>query len=154
MQSDYFKNEWLPRRASTLAANMTNVLKSVFQLQQLEEPIIGEVLESLETHVEVLKGIFNCALLIKTKALVTTTQFQLIFPTTGSEYVPKLMDLDDEDILSNEATGNHNVRLCVSPGLRKCSFPRTRVADLDFCNDQCLSSEDTFTIAKACVILE
>jgi hypothetical protein len=111
------------------------------------------MLKELDKHLPALAKMFESALRIKTRALVTKDVFEVVLPPQGSSYDRSLMDVEKPYSGGLPQAQTPLVRLCLAPGLRKYEFERKSVDDNSFCKFGSGPQGPSDTIMRAVVIV-
>jgi hypothetical protein len=154
IKEDYFQQHLIPTRAKALAARISTTITPLFQSQRPLALWEVDILKELDKHLPALIKMFESALRIKTRALVSRDIFEAVFPRQGSSYDQGLMD-DEKPYSGGLLQGQTPlIRLCLAPGLRKYKFERKLVDYNGFRKSGSGLQEPSDTIAKAVVIVE
>lgn len=136
------------------------------RLSETVEPLLGlqnsldlwevDILKEWQRQRPALKKIFESAIKVKTKALVSKDIFEVVFPVPGCEYDPKHTEVErlERDHRGSGSGQSPIVRLCLVPGLRKFAFDRKLVDYNSFRRPSTSSTEAGGNIASPMVLAE
>ncbi|CAI6338265.1 unnamed protein product [Periconia digitata] len=122
VQSDYFRNTVIPRKAANLAAQNLDILASL-----IAEKEYSECKEVLRRELE---GIFTVSFDIRVLLMITKDTVGYIWPTPGSTFEVETMepvDLRNQKMNEYDQAGGPRVVLPVAPGLRVYTCDRQTV---------------------------
>jgi hypothetical protein len=128
IESEYFQQVLIPRRAEALAIRLSATIVPLFALQKPLTLWEVDILTEWKRKRPALERMFVSALRIKARALVSKDMFEVVFPPQACE-CNQFMEVEN---LERDSGGSPQgqtslVRLCLVPGLRRYAFDRKLV---------------------------
>jgi hypothetical protein len=129
IESEYFQEDLIRRRAEALAIRISATILPLFGLQKPLALWEVDILTELNRKRPALEKMFVSALRIKARALVSKDMFEVVFPPQAYKYDRGLMEVEklERDSGGSLLGQTSLVRLCLVPGLRKYAFDRKLV---------------------------
>ncbi len=126
IESADVQNELIPRRAEDLAKSLSKKVAPLFGLQTPIDKWKVNILKEWKNQRPLLEKIFDHALKIKTKALVSKHIFEVIFPGPGDMYDPEHVETEVHEPIKGDVERrlNPTVRICLFPGLKRIATDR------------------------------
>jgi hypothetical protein len=150
IESEYFQEAIIRRRAEALAGRISATIVPLFGLQKPLALWEVDILTEWNRKRPALEKMFVSALRIKARALVSKDMFEVIFPPQAYKYDLGLMEVEE---LERDGGGSL-VRLCLVPGLRKYAFDRKLVDYNSFRKPGSGPEGPSDLIAKPIVIID
>lgn len=123
INNEYFQREIIPMRAAELAKRLRLALDPVLKAEKAYSGWRTDISSLWKPRLAALKYIFEVALRIKTKVLVTQDMFEIVLPAHGDSYDERLMQVEN-GLPANKFS---RVRLAVAPGLQRFEYNRKMV---------------------------
>ncbi|EXJ77706.1 hypothetical protein A1O3_09935 [Capronia epimyces CBS 606.96] len=152
IESPYYQDELIPRRAKALAIRASEMIQPLLGLQKSLGLWEVDILEMWTRQRPRLEDVFVSALKIKAKALVCKDIFEVIFPSPGDAFDGELME-EEKSIVGEKLDKTSCVQLCLVPGLRKFPFDRKLVDYNSFRKPQQFTDDASDLIAEAVVLV-
>jgi hypothetical protein len=123
INNEYFQRDIIPMRAAELAKRLRLALDPVLEAEKAYSGWRTDISNLWKPRLAALKYIFEFALRIKTKVLVTQDMFEIVLPAHGDSYDERLMQVEN-GLPANESS---RVLLAVAPGLQRFEYNRQMV---------------------------